>query len=50
MAAAKRPKPVMVHINYHPNKEERMATIIEYFKGGNAEPMMKLPGGSEPGT
>jgi hypothetical protein len=50
MDAAKRPKPVMVHLNYHPNKEERMDTIIKYFRGGDAGPMMKLPGGSQAGT
>jgi hypothetical protein len=50
MDASKRPTPVMVHVNYHPNKEERMDTIIQYFRGGDAGPMMKLPGGSEAGT
>jgi arabinosyltransferase len=47
---SERKKPVMVHINYHPNKVERMQGIIEYFKTGNEQAIMKFTGGSEPGT
>jgi arabinosyltransferase len=45
-----RKKPVMVHINYHPNKVERMHGIIEYYKTGNEHWIMQFPGGSEAGT
>jgi arabinosyltransferase len=47
---SKRSNPVMVHINYHPNKVERMHGIIEYFKTGKEQAIMQFPGGSEPGT
>ena len=45
-----RSKPVMVHINYHPDKVERMIGIIEFHKTGNENAIMKFPGGSEPGS
>lgn len=45
-----RVRPVMVHINYHPNKEERMRSIVQYFAHGDGKQMMAWPGGSEPGT
>ena len=48
--AAKRPKPVMVHVNYHPEKGERMKSIVEYFDSGDAAAIMKWPGGSEKGS
>lgn len=50
MPKTERRKPVMVHINYHPNKEARMKGIIEYFSTGNDDAIMRFPGGSEPGT
>jgi hypothetical protein len=50
MPEQSRPKPVMVHINYHPDKAERMKSIIEYFDTGKKEAIMKWPGGSEPGS
>ena len=50
MDAAERPRPVMVHINYHPDKGERMRSIIDYFDTGNAASIMAWPGGSEKGT
>ena len=46
----RRRQPVMVHINYHPNKEERMKGIMDYFATGREEAIMAFPGGSEPGT
>lgn len=50
MPKTQRHQPVMVHINYHPNKEERMMGIIEYFASGKDDAIMRFPGGSEPGT
>ena len=47
---SERSKPVMVHINYHPNKVERMKAIVEYYKTGNEKAIMQFPGGSEPGS
>jgi arabinosyltransferase len=48
--ATKRPQPIMVHINYHPDKELRMKSIIDFFNTGNEHSIMKWPGGSAPGT
>jgi arabinosyltransferase len=47
---ATRPKPVMVHVNYHPDKGERMKGIIEYFATGDVDAIMTWPGGSETGS
>lgn len=43
------PKPVMVHINYHPDKHERMQAVFKYYVDGNKEALKPFPGGSEPG-
>ena len=44
------PKPVMVHMNYHPDKANRMKAAIEYYFNGDSEMLMAMPGGSEPGS
>lgn len=44
------PMPVMVHINYHPDKHERMKAVIEYYIKGNEHALDAFPGGSEKGT
>ncbi|GIL62084.1 hypothetical protein Vafri_16376 [Volvox africanus] len=44
------PLPVMVHINYHPDKHERLKAVIQYYIGGNEHALDSFPGGSEPGT
>jgi len=44
------PMPVMVHINYHPDKHERMKAVFKYYLEGKKEDLMRFPGGSEPGT
>ncbi|PNH08499.1 hypothetical protein TSOC_004946 [Tetrabaena socialis] len=43
------PLPVMVHVNYHPDKHERMKAVIEWY-GGNEHALDAFPGGSEKGT
>ncbi|GLC38208.1 hypothetical protein PLESTB_001087700 [Pleodorina starrii] len=44
------PLPVMVHINYHPDKHERLKAVIQYYAGGNEHALDPFPGGSEAGT
>jgi arabinosyltransferase len=50
MPESSRPKPVMVHINYHPDKGDRMKGIIDFFGTSKKDAIMKWPGGSEPGS
>jgi hypothetical protein len=40
-------KPVMIHVNYHPNKFERMKAIVEYYVNGNKDALKRFPDGSE---
>ena len=40
-------KPAMIHVNYHPNKFERMQAIVEYYVNGNQKDLMEFPDGSE---
>lgn len=50
-AKAQRPElPVMVHINYHPDKHERMKAVVKWYLEGDEEGIQKFPGGSEPNT
>lgn len=42
-------KPVTVHVNYHPDKHERMQAIFKYY-AGDSNALDPFPGGSEPGT
>lgn len=46
----KKPPPVMVHVNYHPDKEDRMRAVIGYYLDGDEKALDPFPGGSEPGT
>ncbi|KAG7675171.1 hypothetical protein Ndes2526B_g08029 [Nannochloris sp. 'desiccata'] len=50
MPRAQQPNPVMVHMNYHPDKVERMKGAIEYYWNGNMKALDPFPGGSEPGS
>ncbi|KAK9837243.1 hypothetical protein WJX81_001335 [Elliptochloris bilobata] len=43
-------RPVMVHINYHPDKYERMVAAKRYFIDGDTSALKAFPGGSEPGS
>eukprot|EP00884_Botryococcus_braunii_P010704 jgi/Botrbrau1/19635/Bobra.0003s0005.1 len=47
---ASQTRPVMVHINYHPDKHERMLGVIKYYLEGDDDALKRYPGGSEPGT
>jgi hypothetical protein len=40
-------KPAMIHVNYHPNKFERMLAIVDYYVKGDKEALMEFPDGSE---
>lgn len=42
--------PVMVHMNYHPDKHRRMLCLIERYHDGKVGACDDMPGGSEPGT
>lgn len=44
------PMPVMVHINYHPDKHERMQAVVKYYIDGDEHALDKFPGGSEAGS
>jgi hypothetical protein len=42
--------PVTVHINYHPDKHERMLAVVKYYIDGDAKALDRFPGGSEAGS
>ncbi|GFH15326.1 glycosyltransferase, partial [Haematococcus lacustris] len=44
------PKPVTVHVNYHPDKHERMKAIFKYYNEGDEHALEPFPGGSEQGS
>lgn len=46
----RQPLPVMVHMNYHPDKLNRMQHAWRYYVDGDKHALDDLPGGSEPGT
>lgn len=48
--AAQQVLPVMVHINYHPDKKERAEAAHAYFVKGDRTALERFPGGSEPGS
>lgn len=39
--------PVAIHVNYHPNKYERMLALIEYYIKGRKDALKSFPDGSE---
>lgn len=43
-------KPVMIHVNYHPNKHERMLAIVDRYVKGVETALDSFPGGSDPGS
>mmetsp|Transcript_39767 Transcript_39767/g.88392 ORF Transcript_39767/g.88392 Transcript_39767/m.88392 type:complete len:376 (-) Transcript_39767:607-1734(-) len=50
-AKALRPSlPVMVHINYHPDKHERMKAVFKYYLEDDEHALDRFPGGSEAGS
>lgn len=42
--------PVMIHINYHPDKHVRMLAVVKYYVDGDDKALQPFPGGSEPGS
>ncbi|CAI9765526.1 unnamed protein product [Fraxinus pennsylvanica] len=40
-------KPVIVHINYHPDKFQRMKAVVDYYVNGNQDALKPFPDGSE---
>lgn len=50
MPQKQQPRPVMVHMNYHPDKSSRMAAAIQYYFDGDKAALDSFPGGSEPGS
>ncbi|CAI9104477.1 OLC1v1003156C1 [Oldenlandia corymbosa var. corymbosa] len=40
-------KPVIVHLNYHPDKLERMKAVVEYYVNGKHNALEPFPLGSE---
>uniref|UniRef100_A0A383W2G0 Nucleotide-diphospho-sugar transferase domain-containing protein n=1 Tax=Tetradesmus obliquus TaxID=3088 RepID=A0A383W2G0_TETOB len=49
-AAGTTAMPVMVHINYHPDKHERMKAVFAYYLDKDMNALKAFPGGSEKGT
>lgn len=44
------PMPVMVHVNYHPDKHPRMQAVLKYYVHKDLHALDPFPGGSQPGT
>ncbi|XP_078441721.1 arabinosyltransferase RRA2-like [Wolffia australiana] len=40
-------KPVIVHVNYHPDKLPRMKAVVEYYTNGKKDALKPFPEGSE---
>ncbi|MQL82762.1 hypothetical protein Taro_015243 [Colocasia esculenta] len=40
-------KPVIVHVNYHPDKLPRMKAVVEYYVNGNKDALKNFPDGSD---
>lgn len=40
-------KPVTIHVNYHPDKFERMLAVVDYYVLGNPNALDRFPDGSE---
>jgi arabinosyltransferase len=38
--------PVMIHVNYHPDKHPRMLAIVERYVKGNMNALDRFPDGS----
>lgn len=40
-------RPVSIHVNYHPDKYERMLAIVDHYVQGNAKALDRFPDGSQ---
>lgn len=40
-------KPVIIHVNYHPDKLPRMKAVVEYYVNGNQDALKPFPDGSD---
>uniref|UniRef100_A0A5B7BHP7 Glycosyltransferase n=1 Tax=Davidia involucrata TaxID=16924 RepID=A0A5B7BHP7_DAVIN len=40
-------KPVIIHVNYHPDKLPRMKAIVEYYVNGKQDALKSFPDGSD---
>jgi len=40
-------KPVIIHMNYHPDKLRRMKAVVEYYVNGNQDALKPFPDGSK---
>ncbi|CAA7013606.1 unnamed protein product [Microthlaspi erraticum] len=43
----KKVKPVIVHVNYHPDKLNRMLAVVEFYVNGKQDALDSFPDGSE---
>ncbi|CAL5205928.1 unnamed protein product [Lathyrus oleraceus] len=43
----KKLKPVIVHVNYHPDKLERMKAVVEFYVNGKQDALDSFPDGSD---
>ncbi|KAG7590183.1 Nucleotide-diphospho-sugar transferase [Arabidopsis suecica] len=43
----KKLKPVIVHLNYHPDKLERMQAVVEFYVNGKQDALDSFPDGSD---
>ncbi|CAM8939131.1 unnamed protein product [Rhodiola kirilowii] len=46
-AKLKKLKPVIVHVNYHPDKLPRMLAVVEFYVNGKQDALNPFPDGSE---
>ncbi|GMI96792.1 reduced residual arabinose 3 [Hibiscus trionum] len=46
-AKLKKVKPVIVHVNYHPDKLPRMKAVVEFYVNGKQDALNPYPDGSE---
>ncbi|KAK8683790.1 hypothetical protein V6N13_039839 [Hibiscus sabdariffa] len=46
-ANLKKLKPVIVHVNYHPDKLQRMKAVVEFYVNGKQDALDPYPDGSE---
>ncbi|CAN6289044.1 unnamed protein product [Urochloa humidicola] len=46
-AQLKKLKPVIVHLNYHPDKLDRMKAVVEFYVNGKQDALQHFPDGSE---